>query len=194
MSDLAYVLAFMRETEALKGVLRKTSPMGLDRLENAAEHSWQVCLLALSCQEYANQPVDILRVLKMLLVHDLGEIDVGDTIAYARSDAKAERAGIARVLAPMPKEFVDDYLGLWDEFEWGDSADAQYARAIDRVMPILQNIHHGGQAWKQHGVTQEEVFAFNQPRISQGCTALWEAVEVALRDALSDRDDLLADA
>ncbi len=123
MNPIESILNFIVEIEKLKDVQRKTRPVGLDRFENSAEHSWHVCLCALMLKDYANEPVDIDRVIKMLLIHDLGEIDAGDTIVYD-SDSSAvkakESAGISRVLNLLPEEESAQYLSLWYEFESGD--------------------------------------------------------------------------
>jgi len=130
MKALEETLGFIIEIEKLKNVYRKTKPVGLDRYENSAEHSWHVCLSALMLKEYANEDVNIDRVIQMLLLHDLGEIDAGDTIVYA-SETKAvkdeEVAGVKRILNLLPDNKGEEYFKLWREFEDGETADAAYA-------------------------------------------------------------------
>nr|WP_217434894.1 HD domain-containing protein [Marinifaba aquimaris] len=178
----------MVETEKLKDVIRKTKPVGLSRYENSAEHSWHVCLSALMLKEYANEPVDILRVIKMLLIHDLGEIDAGDTIIYG-SETQAlkeeEAQGVKRVLALLPNAMDQDLIELWYEFEAGETADARFAKAIDRVPPLLHNLHGNGHSWSTHNVPKEQVFAVNQ-RIEKGSEALWSVIKAKLEGAVVD--------
>ncbi|MCE2594224.1 HD domain-containing protein [Motilimonas cestriensis] len=188
MQEIEQVLSFMVEIEKLKDVHRKTKPVGLARYENSAEHSWHVCLSALMLQQYANQPVNIDRVIKMLLIHDLGEIDAGDTIIYATEtpENKAlELAGIKRVMALLPAGQAEQYIELWLEFEAGASNDAQFAKAIDRVPPLLHNLHGEGHSWKANKVTKEQVFKVNS-RIAKGSKPLWELLEEKLQAAIDE--------
>jgi putative hydrolase of HD superfamily len=184
--EIEQVLDFMIEIEKLKGVLRKTKPLGLDRYENSAEHSWHVCLAALMLKDYANNTVDIDKVIKMLLIHDLGEIDAGDTIIYAsetKENKAKERAGMARILALLPEGRAGAYLRLWDEFEAGETAESQFARAVDRVPPLLYNLNSEGASWKQNQVSSEMVFKVNQ-RIGEGSQSLWSVISQKLNDAM----------
>ena len=185
MEEIKQTLNFIVEIEKLKNILRKTRPVGLDRYENSAEHSWHVCLSALMLKDYANDNVDINRVIKMLLIHDLGEIDAGDTIIYAGETQvikDQEKAGIKRLLDLLPKGKSDEYMALWLEFEAGESADAKYAKAIDRMPPLLHNLHGDGHSWKKHNISKEQVFSVNK-RIGKGSIQLWEVLESMLNDA-----------
>lgn len=186
MENIEKILTFIIEIEQLKTVLRKTRPVGLDRYENSAEHSWHVCLSSLLLKDYANEPVDILKVIKMMLIHDLGEIDAGDTIIYASETPEnkgKEEAGVKRLLELLPVEVAEELMPLWLEFETGDSPEAKYARAIDRVPPLLHNLHGGGHSWQAHNVKAEKVFALNQ-RIALGSEALWEVMKGKLEGAV----------
>jgi putative hydrolase of HD superfamily len=190
MERIETILEFVIEVEKLKSVLRKTRPVGLDRFENSAEHSWHVCLCALMLKDHANDPIDIDRVLKMLLIHDLCEIDAGDTIVYASDTEEVktkERAGIKRVLGILPEGLADPYINLWTEFEEGVTADAAYAKAIDRLPPLLHNLHGHGHSWREHGISLEKILAVNS-RIGKGSDTLWKLmkgkIESAVRDGL----------
>ena len=188
MDNIEKILTFIVEIEQLKTVLRKTRPVGLDRYENSAEHSWHVCLSALLLKDYANEPVDILKVIKMMLIHDLGEIDAGDTIIYASETPEnkgKEEAGVQRLLELLPVEVAEELMPLWMEFENGDSPEAKYARAIDRVPPLLHNLHGGGHSWQDHNVKAEKVFGLNQ-RIALGSEALWEVMKGKLEGAVKE--------
>jgi len=186
LKEIQQTLNFIVEIEKLKDVYRKTRPVGLDRYENSAEHSWHVCLSALMLKDHANEEIDIDRVIKMLLIHDLGEIDAGDTIIY-ESEAQAvkdeEEAGIRRILEILPANKSEEYIALWLEFEAGETSDSKYAKAIDRVPPILHNLHGDGHSWKKYSISKEKVFSVNK-RIAKGSEALWEVLEQGLEDAV----------
>jgi len=186
LNNLEKTITFIVEIEQLKGVLRKTKPVGLDRYENSAEHSWHVCLSALLLKEYANEVVDIDKVIKMLLIHDLGEIDAGDTVFYHanRPDVKeAEEIGIKRILETLPTELADNYFQLWQEFESGKTAESKFARAVDRIPPLLHNIHWQGHSWKKFNISKEKVLTLNSQIIATGSTSLWKIMETKLEDA-----------
>ena len=188
MKQIEEILNFIVEIEKLKGVQRKTKPVGFERYENSAEHSWHVCLSALMLKDFANEPVNIERVIKMLLIHDLGEIDAGDTIIYASetNELKGEEAtAIKRILSILPDGMEDELMELWDEFEAGETADSKFAKAVDRVPPLLHNIHGDGHSWKAHGITKDKVFSVNQ-RIENGSEALWSVMRNKLETAVDD--------
>lgn len=183
-------LEFIVEIERLKAVQRKTKPVGLDRYENSAEHSWHVCLSALILKDYADEDIDINRVIKMLLVHDLGKIDAGDTIIYATESETAtaktkEAAGVARIFRLLPEGKADEYIALWNEFESGETADAKYARAIDRIPPLLHNLYGDGHSWKENNVLKEKVFSVNQ-HINKSSQMLWQIMEAKLQEAVNN--------
>lgn len=187
MKEVSQVLDFIIEIEKLKAVLRKSRPVGLKRYENSGEHSWHVCISALMLKDYANDSIDINRVIKMLLVHDIGEIDAGDIIIYASETTEqknAEKNGVRRVLDMLPNDIGCEYLSLWEEFEEGISCDSKFAKAIDRVPPLLHNINDDGHGWKKNNISKEKVFALNSKRISAGSVQLWEAIEERLQKAV----------
>ena len=189
MNSIEQTLSFIVEIEKLKQVLRKTKPVGLDRYENSAEHSWHVCISALMLKDYANQEVDIDRVIKMLLLHDLGEIDAGDTIVYESENQKVkadEVAGFERIINLLPDAKANEYKSLWQEFEEGKTPDAAYAKAIDRVPPILHNLHGGGHSWKEHKIPKEKVFELNKRHIAHGSKQLWDTIESKLEKAVDE--------
>ena len=188
MSPIDQVLDFIVEIEKLKDVHRKTRPVGLNRYENSAEHSWHICLSALMLKDYANEEINIDRVIRMLLIHDLGEIDSGDTIIYASEtpELKDEEAnGVRRLLDILPEGKTEEYMALWYEFEAGETADAAYAKSIDRVPPLLHNLHGDGHAWKKNNISKEQVFNVNK-RIAKGSQPLWENIEKRLEGAVED--------
>jgi putative hydrolases of HD superfamily len=188
VEDIEKILSFIVEIEKLKDVHRKTKPVGLQRFENSAEHSWHVCLTALMLKDFANDEIDINHVIKMLLIHDLGEIDAGDTIIYSSETDEIkteEAAGISRLLNILPDGMENEFLDLWHEFESGETANSRFAKAIDRVPPLLHNIHGGGHSWKKHGITKDKVFSINQ-RIEAGSKELWVVMRSKLEEAVDN--------
>jgi putative hydrolases of HD superfamily len=181
------IVDFILELDKLKGVTRRTRPLGLDRQENSAEHSWQIAMLASSLVQYAAEPVQIDHVIAMLLVHDIGEIDTGDTIAYAiggwEERKAAELAAVTRIFGLLPDPHRSRYLALWQEFEAGETAEARFANAADRAMPVLLNLANNGQSWRENGITHERVVARVAAQIEAGCPALWAYLEQRLATA-----------
>jgi len=181
------IIDFILELDKLKGVTRKTRPIGLDRYENSAEHSWQLAMLAVSLVHYAAAPVNIDRVVHMLLVHDIGEIDTGDTILYAEGGweerKQAERVAVARIAGLLPGPQAAAMMDLWLEFEHGTTAEARFANAVDRAMPAILNLANSGQSWRENGITHDRVIARIAPPIKAGCPALWEYMEAQLAEA-----------
>ncbi len=173
------------ELDKLKTVLRRTMLTDQSRRENSAEHSWHLTLMAVLLHEHACEDVDLLRIMKMLLVHDVVEIDAGDTFAYdavGREDKdERERRAADRLFALLPDDLAGDMRALWDEFEANESADARFANALDRLHPLLQNLHAQGGTWRSHGVTLEQVIERMQP-IRIACPALWPWVEDMLEN------------
>lgn len=178
------IIDFILELDKLKGVTRKTRPLGLDRQENSAEHSWQIAMLAASLAPYAPQAVDIQRVIAMLLVHDIGEIDTGDTIVYATEGWEerkaAELAAVKRIFGLLPAQQGDAFLALWQEFEAAETAEARFANAADRAMPVLLNLANNGQSWRENGISYERVVGRIREPIEAGCPALWAYLEERL--------------
>lgn len=181
------IIDFILELDKLKGVTRRTRPIGLDRYENSAEHSWQIAMLAVSLAPHAGTPVDIDHVVHMLLVHDIGEIDTGDTIVYAEhgweARKEAERAAVTRIFGILSEAQAGRLLGLWLEFEAGATPEARFANAVDRAMPALLNLANGGQSWRENGISHDRVVARIAPQIKAGCPALWDYMEARLTEA-----------
>ncbi|TFI58600.1 HD domain-containing protein [Sphingomonas parva] len=172
----AYV-DFVLELDRLKAVTRKVKPVGIDRYENSAEHSWQIALLAASLAHLADTPVDVNRVVLMLLVHDIGEIDTGDTIVFEEHGWEerkaAELAAVSRIFGALPDGRGEHFLALWREFETGETAEARFANAVDRAMPALLNLANEGQSWRENGIAHQRVVDRIGPPIAAGCPALW---------------------
>lgn len=185
--ELLSIVAFIREVDKLKTVTRKIKPLGLDRYENSAEHSWQLALLALTLRDFAAEPVQIDHVLRMLLVHDIGEIDTGDTMAFVEGGwaerKQDELTAIRRIFGLLPAPQAAELEALWLEFEHGDTPESRFANAIDRVMPVLLNLVNGGQSWKENGISHERVVRRIEAQIAAGSPALWAYVRGELDKA-----------
>ncbi len=187
MSRLEQQLALLIELDQLKSVLRRTRVKSAEgRLENSAEHSWHVALMAILMEEHANEPVDIARVVKMLLLHDIVEIDAGDTFVYdavaSAEQEEKELAAAKRLFGMLPEEQGKALFELWLEFEAAESADAKFAKALDRLIPMLLNYHNDGQSWQEHGVTREQALTINK-RIGLGSEVLWEKAQQVIAEA-----------
>jgi putative hydrolase of HD superfamily len=181
MSDpqrLAAQIAFIAELDKLKTVLRQTPLIDGSRRETDAEHSWHAAMMALLLAEHADEAINPLRAAKMLLIHDVVEIDAGDTFIYdtvAQADQGArEQKAADRLFGMLPADQEAELRALWDEFEAKDTADARYAGAIDRFAPMLNNHLSGGLGWKANKVRPEQVFALNAPRIGAASASLWD--------------------
>ncbi|NDJ81447.1 HD domain-containing protein [Vibrio campbellii] len=187
MERLEKQLALLIELDQLKSVLRRTRVKSADRrLENSGEHSWHVALMAVLMQEHANAPIDIARVMKMLLIHDVVEIDAGDTFVYdvaaSKEQEEKELKAAERLFGMLPSDQGDELLALWKEFEAAQSDDARYAKALDRLIPMLLNYHNDGQSWKEHGVTREQALTINK-RIEFGSVTLWDKAKELIEEA-----------
>ncbi|AAO10650.1 HD domain-containing protein [Vibrio vulnificus] len=187
MERLNKQLALLMELDKLKSVLRRTRVKSADkRLENSAEHSWHVALMALLMEEHANEPVDICRVVKMLLLHDVVEIDAGDTFVYdavaSEQQAEKELAAARRLFGMLPADQGEELLQLWLEFEAAQTADAKFGKALDRIIPMLLNYHNQGQSWQEHGVTRQQALTVNQ-KIDLGSHVLWDKAQEIIEQA-----------
>ncbi len=179
-------IAFILEIDKLKSVLRRSYLLNENRHENSAEHSWHLSVMALVLAEHADAEIDQGRVLKMLLVHDIVEIDAGDTFIYdtAGNDTKATREQEAahRIFGLLPSDQSAELQELWQEFEARETPEAKFAAALDRLMPLLHNYHTEGRSWKEHGITKEQVLRLNR-HIANGSETLWEYAEALIDDA-----------
>ncbi|EGR0070621.1 HD domain-containing protein [Vibrio vulnificus] len=187
MERLNKQLVLLMELDKLKSVLRRTRVKSADkRLENSAEHSWHVALMALLMEEHANEPVNICRVVKMLLLHDVVEIDAGDTFVYdavaSKQQAEKELAAAQRLFGMLPADQGEDLLQLWLEFEAAQTADAKFGKALDRIIPMLLNYHNQGQSWQEHGVTRLQALTVNQ-KIDLGSHVLWDKAQEIIEQA-----------
>ena len=178
-SDLQRIFDFVVELDKLKAVLRRAKPVGLERYENSAEHSWHVCVLALLLAKHSTQPVDLQRVIEILLVHDIPEIDCGDQFVYTRDPeqtAVVEAAAAERIFGLLPPAEGEWLLSRWREYEERRTPEAVLAYAADRLMPVLHNVRGGARSWRENDVPLVRVKEVTRA-IGDACPAVWAAVE-----------------
>jgi len=181
LTTLEKQLNFLREIDRLKSVVRQSPLLDQSRKENSAEHSWHLAMYALILNEYASGAVNTNRVIQMLLLHDIVEIDVGDCPIHGGSShewqAEQESKAAARLFGLLPAAQRDEFLGLWQEFENAQTDDAKFAKALDRFQPLLINVFAGGGTWTESGVSLEQVVARYGPAIKNGAPQLWTICE-----------------
>jgi putative hydrolase of HD superfamily len=184
---LAKQIEFVAEADKLKGVLRRVSPIGIDRRENSAEHSWQAILTAMLLHEHANEEVDLLRVVQMLAIHDVVEVDVGDTFHYEKAArpnlAELEDKAAQRLFGMLPSNQAEYYVALWREFESRETPEARYAAAVDRFMAFVMNFHNGGGTWLEYNLAAEQILHGNA-HIGHGSETLWDFVQSIIEKGL----------
>ncbi|MCK6376413.1 MAG: HD domain-containing protein [Zoogloea sp.] len=178
-SNLERQLAFLKEIDRLKSIVRLSPLIDRSRRENSAEHSWHLAMYALVLAEHAAGTVDVQRVVKMLLIHDIVEIDAGDVpfhmpATHAGQDER-ERLAAERLFGLLPDAQAAEFRELWFEFEAAESDDARFAKALDRFQPMLHNAATDGGTWVECDVTLEQITARCQPPIERGAPALWKA-------------------
>ncbi len=185
MSDvLNKQIDFLIAADRLKQVERKTSIIGGSRRENSAEHSWHLILIAMTLAEYAATPIDLGRVLQMLALHDLGEIEQGDTFVFEQTAATTvnERGSFQKLCKGLPQVQQEYFLALWDEFAVQQTPEAKFAAALDRLPPVLQNFHNQGGSWVEFSITLQQAMARTR-HMQAGVPTLWEYVEELLIEA-----------
>lgn len=187
-SRLTQQIQFILEIDKLKQVLRQTLLADASRQENSAEHSWHIAVMAIALAEYAPQGVDLWRVVKMLLIHDLVEIDAGDTYCYdvQGNESKAEREAEAatRLFGLLPVDLGDELRLLWEEFEAQETVTAKFAAALDRIQPFLHNQYTQGVMWRKNGITSDRVLDRMRP-VEAGAPELWSFIEQAIEDCVT---------
>ena len=186
---LARQIEFLVEIDSLKRVVRQSLLIDGSRQEDSAEHSWHLAVLAMVLAEHSKAPVNLIRVLKMILVHDLVEIDAGDTYCYDeignRDKAEREIRAADRIFSLLPSDQADEFRSLWEEFEAARTDDALFAASLDRLQPLLNNFRSGGVMWRKHGIRKEQVFSKNG-FMAEGAPALWEYAQKMIEEAISN--------
>lgn len=184
MERLKKQMEFILELDKLKKIQRQTYLRDESRQENDAEHSWHLALMAILLSEYANEPVDTLKVIEMVLIHDAVEIDAGDTYAYDEkgNESKREREEKAanRIFSILPKEQGEELMKLWLEFEEGISSEARFANVLDKIQPMMLNDATNGRAWREHQVKETQIRKRHEAT-PQGSLKLWEYVDELIK-------------
>lgn len=180
MTRLEQQIQFITEIDKVKNIFRQTYLADKNRKENDAEHSWHIALMAYLLQEYAEEPVDVGRVMLMVLIHDLVEIDAGDTYAYdlkgAETKWEREAAAADRIFHILPEDQGNHLRGLWEEFEEYKTADAKYAHLLDNFQPLLLNDASGGRSWAEHEVKKSQIYKRNE-HIAETSAEIWECMQ-----------------
>ncbi len=181
---------FIIEIDKVKHIFRKTKLFNKSRFENDAEHAWHLAMMALVLGEYANEKIDISKVIKMVLIHDIVEIDAGDTIVYdSKSRAlawKEEKKAAERIFGLLPIDQKEEFMALWQEFEEKKSPEAKFAAAIDRFQPILQNYLTDYYTWQAHGITYKQLQSINE-HIGEGSDTIWGLAQKIFNEAKGER-------
>jgi putative hydrolase of HD superfamily len=185
--NLLRQIDFIKEIDKVKYIQRKTRLFNSDRNENDAEHSWHLALMAIVLAEHSNEAIDILKVIKMVLIHDIVEIDAGDTFIYDtqknHSNTDEERLAANRIFGLLPKEQSDELIEIWEEFEAGETNEAKFARAMDRLEPLLQNTSNNGGTWNEFGVSYSKVHE-KKKVINDGSKTIWNFAEKLINDSV----------
>ena len=187
LDKLQQQIAFLKEIDQLKLVIRQSLICGGERRENSAEHSWHLAMAALTLQEHANEPVDVSRVIMMVLLHDIVEIDAGDTFIYddkGNADkAEREQKAAERLYSLLPEAQKTEFMALWHEFEACESADAKFANTIDRLMPLIHNFMAEGGSWQKFGTTRKRVDTLT-PKLYAGSQTIGQFADALLDEAV----------
>ena len=181
-------IEFIEEIDKLKSIIRQTRLLDDSRYENDAEHSWHLAMMAIVLSEHANDKnIDLLKVIKMLLIHDIPEIDAGDTFLYDKDgridSVENEKKGAERIFSILPSGMTKELIGLWEEFEKKKTPEAKFAGALDRLEPLLQNYNTGGHAWKKHGIVRSQVEK-NNLTIVHGSQTLWDLAQSLIDESV----------
>lgn len=180
MTRLEQQIQFIVEVDKVKQIFRQTYLADATRKENDAEHSWHLALMACLLKEHVSEPVDVARVTTMVLIHDLVEIDAGDTYAYdpegAKTKAEREQKAAERIFGLLPKDQGDYFMELWQEFEGYQTPDAKYAHLLDNFQPLLLNDASDGKSWEEHGVKKSQIYKRNE-KIPETSQEIWRCMQ-----------------
>lgn len=185
--NLLKQVAFIKEIDKLKYIQRKTRLFNSDRPENDAEHSWHLAMMTLVLAEHSDKPIDVLKVLKMVLIHDLVEIDSGDTFIYDttknHTNTDEELLAAKRIFGLLPAAQAEEFIAVWQEFEDGLTDEAKFARAMDRFEPLLQNTSNNGGTWTEFNVPYQKVYD-KKKAIKDGSATIWEYAENLINESV----------
>ncbi|WP_430403093.1 HD domain-containing protein [Fluviicola sp.] len=185
--NLLKQIDFIKEIDKLKYIQRKTKLFNSDRNENDAEHSWHLALMAMVLMEHSNKSIDLLKVIKMVLIHDIVEIDAGDTFIYDtqknHSNTDEERLAANRIFGLLPTAQAEELIAIWEEFEAGETDEAKFAKAMDRLEPLLQNTSNEGGTWTEFDVSYEKVHQ-KKSVIKEGSAQIWDFAEQLINESV----------
>ncbi len=185
--NLLKQIAFIKEIDKLKYIQRKTKLFNSDRHENDAEHSWHLAIMTIVLAEHSDKSIDILKVLKMVLIHDIVEIDAGDTFIYdntkSHTNTDEELIAAKRIFGRLPTVQAEELIIIWKEFEEGLTDEAKFARSIDRFEPLLQNVSNNGGTWAEFNVPYHKVYE-KKKVIEKGSTLLWKYAENLINESV----------
>lgn len=178
--ELLKQIEFIKEIDKIKYIQRRTKLFNSDRHENDAEHSWHLAMMAIVLSDYSDEKIDLLKVLKMVLIHDIVEIDAGDTFIYdqnkSHDNTEEELKSAKRIFGILPHNQAKEFIEIWTEFEDGKTSEAKFARSMDRLEPLLQNTSNQGGTWEEFGVKYDKVYQ-KKKVIKNGSSKLWEYAE-----------------
>ncbi len=185
-------IRFLIEIDKLKHIFRRTRLFNKSRYENDSEHSWHMSMMALVLAEYANDAhIDLCKVIKMALIHDIVEIDAGDTFLYAENIQEkkfnSESAAALRIFGLLPEDQRDEFVSLWEEFEKKETPEARFAGAIDRLGPVMQNYFDKGHAWQKHNVPSAKVISV-VGQIEKGSATIWDYAKSLIEESIQNGD------
>lgn len=185
--NLLKQISFIKEIDKLKYIQRKTKLFNSDRNENDAEHSWHLAMMTIVLAEHSDKPIDVLKVLKMVLIHDIVEIDAGDTFIYDNlknhTNTDEELIAAKRIFGLLPKEQAEEFIAIWQEFEDGMTDEAKFAKSMDRLEPLLQNTSNNGGTWKEYNVPYEKVYE-KKKAIKNGSAIIWKYAETLINESV----------
>ena len=186
-NNLEKQVAFIKEIDKIKFIQRKSRLFNSERRENDAEHSWHLAVMAIVLAEHSDKPIDLLKVLKMVLIHDIVEIDTGDTFFYSSTEShdniEEELTAAKRIFGILPKEQAEELIAIWEEFEAAETDEAKFAKSLDRFEPLLQSVSNKGGTWVEHDVPYHKVYDVNKA-IKNGSTTLWNYAENLLNESV----------
>jgi putative hydrolases of HD superfamily len=185
--NLIKQVSFIKEIDKLKYIQRKTKLFNSDRHENDAEHSWHLAMMTIVLAEHSDKPIDVLKVLKMVLIHDIVEIDAGDTFIYDtlknHTNTEQELFAAKRIFGLLPVEQAEEFIAIWEEFEEGTTDDAKFAKSMDRFEPLLQNYSNNGGTWTEFNVPYQQVYD-KKKIIKNGSSAIWNYADNILNESV----------
>lgn len=183
MEEFEQQIRFLMELDKQKNIIRQTYLADGSRREGDAEHAWHLAVMAFLLSDYANEEIDVLKTMKMVLLHDVIEIDAGDTYAYDTEGNKTkqnrEQKAADRIYGMLPREQKEEYRLLWEEFEAMETPEAKFAHTLDNIQPILLNDASGGRSWREHGVRKSQVMGRNA-RTAEGSQTIWDYISTII--------------